>query len=202
LQLPWHDAWHLPEQVALALPWQLASHSPWQVAVHDALQSAAHSAWFASLWQWAVHVESHVAPQVPLQFAEQSKFAFALQLPSHVPLHVTSHDGGVTLHCPWHCAYSAALHEIGVHCASHERPVSTEHWAVASTLMFPQSAMLAARAEPIHARDERTAAKPMKYRRAIVTLLVQKAEANAHAPGAHWRQGLILPRNGPDDQRA
>jgi hypothetical protein len=104
LQLPLHEAWHLPEQSKFALAEQLASHSPWHVAVQDALQLAVHSAWFASLAQWAVQFESHVPPQVPLQFAAQSKLAFPVHCPSQVPLHETSHDGGVTLHVPWHFA--------------------------------------------------------------------------------------------------
>jgi hypothetical protein len=65
---------------------------------------------------------------------------------------------------------------MGVQFASHARPVSTLHWALASTLMLPQAARLAACAGRSHATNERAANKPMKDCRAIATLPMQKVE--------------------------
>jgi hypothetical protein len=129
-----------------------------------------------------VHLPSHVPVQVPLQSAVQSKLAFPVHFALQVPLHETSHEGGVALHVPWHFAYRAAVQLIGVQFASHATPVSTLHWALASTLMLPQSAMLAACAGRTTATNERAAKKPMNKCRAIASLLTQKAEPGADSP--------------------
>jgi hypothetical protein len=155
LQEPEQLALHLAAQSAVAgVPVQLPWHSPEQVDLHEAMHSPLASALAPPSVVPAEAVPLHFASQVPshfpVQLPSQSNSAgftvhWPVQSASQLPVQLTS-GSFEQLVAQFACssAEQAASKWMGVHWTS--QPPETSHLAFASTLMLPQSAMLAARA--------------------------------------------------------